>query len=233
MRAWIGREVVAGGAVNARALALATRAVAHAAQGEAVAVELEAPARPVLCELVDAGAMRRAIVLLERDGLHSRIAARPRRSGGASTITEVFEEDHRRLDELAAEMRRTAHEEPMRAVVLASLLASGLRRHVRIEEAVVFPVHAARSGYAATTARMRAEHAAILRYVERIEREADLLRVTSQRDRAATHLLDAEAGLAAVLAAHNVSEEQSLFPLVDHTTPADLRQQMIRTIVTF
>ena len=150
-----------------------------------------------------------------------------------TTITELFEEDHRRLDEIAGQMRACVHEDPVRAVVLAGLLAWGLRRHVTIEETVVFPLHAARSRFAATTTRMRAEHVALLRYVDRIEREADLLRVTSQRDLAATRLLDAERGLAAVIADHNRSEEQTLFPLIDHTTPATQRDRMLKTIVTF
>lgn len=216
-----------------RALALASWAVAHAEQGEAVAVEIGVPGRPVLAELVDGGVLRRAILLLERDGARARIAARPRHAGGATTVTEIFEEDHKRLDELATELRVAAREAPMRAIVLAGLLAWGLRRHVTIEEKVVFPVHAARSQYAATTARMRAEHAALLRYVARIEREADGLRVASGREAAVERLLDAERGLAAVIADHNRNEEQGLFPLIDHTTPAEARQELLRSIVTF
>lgn len=216
-----------------KALALASWAVAHAEQGEPVAVEIEVPARPILGELVDSGVLRRAVVLLERDGTHGRIAARPRHGRGASTLTEIFEEDHKRLDEIAAQMRRAAHDDPVRAVVLAGLLGWGLRRHVQIEEAVVFPLHAARSRYAATTERMRAEHVALLRYVDRIEREADELRTTTHRELAASRLLDAEAGLAAVLAAHNASEEKSLFPLVDHTTLAAERATLLKKIVTF
>ncbi len=216
-----------------RALSLAALAVGRAERGEAVAVELEVPARPILEQLVDSGATRRAIVLLERDGMHARIAARPRRGGGSPTLAELFEEDHRRLDEIAAEMRRTAREDPVRAVVLASLLVTGMRRHVRIEETVVFPVHASRTGYAATTARMRAEHVAVLRYVDRIERDAEALRVATERESIVARLLESEAGLAAVNEAHTASEEKSLFPLIDHTTPPDVRQRLIRTIVTF
>ena len=216
-----------------RALALTRWAVEHATRGEAVAVEIAVPARPVLETLVDDGVLRNAVLLLERDGTHSRIAARPRRKGGSTTITELFEEDHRRLDEIAAQMRQVAHEDPMRAVVLAGLLVWGFRRHVRIEEEIVFPLHTARTKYAATTTRMHLEHVAILKYVDRVEREADELRIASTRDPVITRLLDAEKALAAVVGDHNQKEEHTLFPLLDHTIPAKERIAMLRKIVTF
>ena len=216
-----------------RAVALGRWAVAHAAAGEAVAVEISVPARPILGGLVDDGALGSAVVLLERDGRHGRIAARPRAHRGVTTITELFEEDHKRLDELAARMRVTAREDPVKAVVLAGLLVWGLRRHVRIEETVVFPLHEARTKYGPTTERMRAEHVALLSYVDRVEHEADELRTTRERDQAAERLLDAEAGLAAVLAEHNANEERSLFPLLDHTIPRTERAKLLRSIVTF
>lgn len=177
--------------------------------------------------------MRQALLLLERDGNHARIAARPRHGGGATTITELFEEDHKRIDELAANMRRVAPDDPMQAILLAQLLCFGLRRHIRIEEALVLPLHEARTRYAATSEFMRAEHRAILTYVERLEREADALRVTSRRDKSVARLLDAEAGLAGILADHNAKEEGHLFPLLDHTTPARAREPLLRQIVTF
>lgn len=216
-----------------RAFALTRWAVEHATRGEAVAVEIAVPARPVLGTLVDEGVLRSAVLLLERDGSHSRIAARPRHKGGATTITELFEEDHKRLDELAAQMRQVAHDDPMRAVVLAGLLAWGYRRHVRIEEEIVFPIHTARTRYAATTVRMHQEHVAILKYVDRIERDADELRIASNREPVITRLLDAEKALAAVVADHNEKEEHTLFPLLDHTVPAKERAAMLRKIVTF
>jgi len=216
-----------------RAVALMKWAVARAEQGEPVAVEVAVPARPLLGKVVDDGVLERALVLLERDGNHARIAVRPRRERGTTTITELFEEDHRRLDEIAAEMRHAARDQPLRAIVLAHLLVRGLRRHVQIEEEVVFPIHEARSRYAETTANMHVEHLAILSYVARIEREADALRTADDHDRAAQSLLDAEAGLAAVIAEHNQKEERGLFPLLDHTTSAADRKRLLRQIVLY
>lgn len=216
-----------------RAFALGRWAVSHAAAGESVAVEISVPARPILGSLVDGGALRSAVILLERDGRCGRIAARPRVHRGVTTITEIFEEDHKRLDEIAARMREAAREDPVKAVVLAGLLTCGLRRHVRIEETLVFPLHEAQTRYAATTDRMRAEHVALLSYVDRVEREADELRTTRERDAVAARLLDAEAGLAGVLAEHNINEEKALFPLLDHTMPRGERTRLLRSIVTF
>jgi hemerythrin-like domain-containing protein len=226
-------EAMTAAAAHHRPLAIARLAVARAERGEAIAVELEAPARPVLERLLDDGALRRVLLWIERDGQHARIAARPRKAGGATTITELFEEDHRRLDELAAELRRVARGEPMRAIVLSGLFTSGLRRHLRIEETLVLPLHAARTRYATTSALVHEEHEAILTYVERMEREADGLRLASRRETTVSRLLDAEAGLAAILAQHNMNEEGHLFPLLDHTTPRAAREPLLRRIVTF
>ncbi len=216
-----------------RAFTLASWAIARAERGEAVAIEIGVPARPILGQLIEDGSLRRALLILERDGAHARIAARPRRTDGVATITEFFEEDHRRLDELSAAMRASAREDPMRAIVLAQLLAWGLRRHVRIEEEVVFPLHEARTRFAETSAKMRVEHVALLTYVDRVEYEATALRISARRKAAAEHLLEAEAGLAAVLADHNRREEKVLFPLLDHTLTRAAREEALRKIVMF
>jgi hemerythrin-like domain-containing protein len=222
-----------GGPTTRKPLALARWAVAQAERGEAVAVEIEAPARPILGQLIDEGALKRALLLLERDGHRARIAARPRRAGGATTITELFEEDHRRLDELAADMRRTARVDAMHAIVIANLFTWGLRRHMNIEETIILPMHEARTRYAAMANFAHDQHRAILSYIERLEREADALRLQADRGLATGRLLDAEAGLAAILAQHNQTEEQELFPLLDHTMRPATRASLLRQIVTF
>lgn len=219
--------------IQRRALALTNRAIARAERGESVSIEVEAPARPLLERFLDEGVFRRVLLLIERDGQSARIAARPRRLGGATRITEMFEEDHRRLDELAAMLRKSALHEPMRAVVLAKLLVWGLRRHIRAEEQLVFPIYVARSKFAAKTAEMHVEHVALFTYLDVIEREADDLVVTTHRDSTIKRLLVAEAGLAAVLAHHNQKEEQGLFPLLDNTLEPSERARVLRDVVLF
>ena len=68
------------------ALERAREAVACAELGETRRLELHVPARPVLEELIDEGAMDRAVLLVERDGGRGCIVAMPRAHGGQLTI---------------------------------------------------------------------------------------------------------------------------------------------------
>src|SRR5690242_3804302 len=88
-----------------RALARAHEAVAEAEQGETVRLELGVAARPVLQDLLEEGALDRAVPLLERDGQHASIVIMPRGKRGPMTIAELLEHDHVRLDGVLDMMR--------------------------------------------------------------------------------------------------------------------------------
>lgn len=217
-----------------RALAQARAAVTRAQMGEAHVLEVQVPPRPILRHLLDDGALGRAIVLLERDGEHGRIAVLPRAARGAPTIAELMEEDHRRLDDIADRMRKNAHIDLMRAVVLANLFAVGITRHVRAEEAILFPAYEAHLGRGrSSTALMEREHRAILHYVERLLRAAVRILDARSRDEATEDLLRAHWGLVGVLADHNDKEERALFPLLDRMLPEPERLEVLRRLVLF
>jgi hemerythrin-like domain-containing protein len=215
-----------------RALTKARIAVASAELGRAQAVELDAPARPVLSELIDEGALDRAVLLLERDGRKGRLAILPRRAKGPPTISEILEEDHRRLDGLAEQMAQLAPSEPVRAVATAHLFADGLRRHFRIEEEVLFPIYCARASARAATDNMRREHVAVSLYLDRLLANAE--RVVAPNADASTldSLRQAHVGLSAVLADHNDREERSLFPLLEEPN-TDARDDLVRKVLLF
>jgi hemerythrin-like domain-containing protein len=215
-----------------RALAKARLAVACAELGHAQHVELDAPARPVLSELLDEGALDRAILLLERDGQKGRLAVVPRREKGPTSVGEVLEEDHRRLDALSTEMVELAKDEPVRAVATAHLFADGLRRHFRVEEEVLFPIYCARASARAATENMKREHVAVALYLDRLLATAERIVAPSADAKALDTLRQAHMGLAAVLADHNAREERSLFPLLEEPSP-EARDDLVRKVLLF
>ncbi len=220
---------------TARSLHRLRAAIESAANGMAQHVDLDVPARPVLATLLDEGAHNRAILLLERDGAHPCIAVLPRRGSSRLALTELFEEDHRRLDAIADDMIREAGRGGVRAVVLMHTFADGLRRHIRIEEHVRFPVYEARTalGFRGPTVAMRREHRALERYLVDLETAAETFRATQSRASSLEHLARAHRCLSAVLAEHNEKEERTLFPTIDLTSAFAEREEMLREVVLY
>jgi hemerythrin-like domain-containing protein len=217
------------------ALSRARSAVARARLGETTVLEVGGPPRPLLRDLLDEGVLSKALVLLERDGDHGRIAVLPRRGRGLPTIAELLEEDHRRLDDLSDQMCRNLHIDPMRAIVLAHLFSAGMSRHVTAEETVLFPPYEAHFGLsrASTTTMMEREHRAILHYVERLLVAAEHMLQAHDRERAAGDLLRVLRGLNAVIAEHSDKEERTMFPLLDRTLTESQRADILRRLVLF
>lgn len=197
-------------------------------------VELSVPARPPMEAVIDQGALHKAFLLIERDTAHAQVRVIPRRASGAPDMSEYFEEDHIRLDEIAAKLRAYAEKNDVRAVPLTHLFAEGLRRHVRMEEGVVFPVYEARmAGAAAALPRMRAEHAVVIDYLDKIVARVATL-VGTARGTDWTHdVLGALTGLEAILHEHNQREEKMLFPLLDKTTAPFEKEHLLKRLVLF
>jgi len=215
-------------------MALARAAVTRAQRGEAHALEVDVPPRPLLGQLFADGALAQALFMIERDGHHGRIVVFPRRGEGPPSIAELLDADHVRLDDIADRMCRTVQVEPLRAVILAHLFADGLKRHVLAEEAVIFPAFEARiGGQTLQVALMEREHKAILHYIDRMARAADRIVDRSTREEAIEDLLRAYQALAYVLAEHNKKEERTLFPLLDRTLPEKERWDILRRLLLF
>ncbi len=216
----------------------ARRAVSRAARGETQVLEVLVPWRPLLRELLDENALARALLLVERDGRRGRIVVLPRRSTGETTITELLEEDHRRIGEIGARMCRLVHVDPARAVVLAHVLAIGMRRHVGAEEEILFPLSGQRATGVPTDVLER-DHRAMLHYAEHVlsaaERllEAQRARDTASQENAGAELLRSHGGLTAVVAEHEDREERTMFPLLDRTLSREHRHEVLRRLVLF
>jgi hypothetical protein len=211
----------------------AQRAIERAAAGAEARLELDTYARPVLALLLQEGALDRALLLLERDGPRARIAITPRRASGPPSVTEIFEEDHARLDAIAGLLCKEvkAHRP---AGGLAQMLLDGLRRHIRIEEEVLFPLFESQCSrnLRGATMLMQREHLAIERYLVDLGRAVDRFRIPSRRP-PLDDFLRAYWGLGAVLGDHNAKEERRLFPTIDRATPAAHRTALLRSIVLF
>jgi iron-sulfur cluster repair protein YtfE (RIC family) len=125
------------------------------------------------------------------------------------SITRYLSWDHDRLDGLLSEATRrvdAGHLSDARSLFTA--FDEGLRRHIRVEEELLFPLFESRTGMRnGPTAVMRTEHRSI---------EAELLRMRRGLDAGdASEYATGLATLHGVLGPHNVKEEQVLYPTTD------------------
>lgn len=135
-----------------------------------------------------------------------------------STVTEYLSWDHDRLDALLADVQRMVEDgELERADHTFAEFFEGLRRHIRIEEEVLFPEFEARTGVTQGPTRvMRHEHRQIEEALEAMREALD------RADAAAFRAGDAR--LLEVLSPHNAKEERILYPTTDqHLTPEERR----------
>ncbi|MFI5361049.1 MAG: hemerythrin domain-containing protein [Elusimicrobiota bacterium] len=125
-----------------------------------------------------------------------------------STITEQFAADHDRLDALFTDFQSLKRKDPAAAKEKFKAFLKGLTRHIVWEEDVLFPVFEKRTGMKdfGPTAVMRQEHRQIKGHLDAIH---DKVRAADPNSDAAENaLLD-------VLKAHNMKEEQMLYPAID------------------
>jgi iron-sulfur cluster repair protein YtfE (RIC family) len=137
------------------------------------------------------------------------------------SITRYLSWDHDRLDGLLSEATRHVERGNIgqaRSIFLT--FDEGLRRHIRIEEQLLFPLFESRTGMRnGPTAVMRAEHRLI---------EAELTRMRHGLDAGdASEYATGLATLHCVLGPHNVKEEQVLYPTTDDMLDALERRDFV------
>jgi iron-sulfur cluster repair protein YtfE (RIC family) len=140
----------------------------------------------------------------------------------AQTLTGPLTAEHRRFDDLVGQLR---------AALAAGQLASArapfaeldvtMRRHLRVEEEVVFPLFEARTRIAGPVEVMRREHLAIEALLELVRAALD------RGERAAAAA--AVAKLDALLGPHHLKEERILYPKTDRVVDDAERAQVLRT----
>jgi iron-sulfur cluster repair protein YtfE (RIC family) len=139
----------------------------------------------------------------------------------AVTVSELLELDHRRLDRLLGQaIESVAGGAWDQAWDAFAVFDEGIEKHIRLEEQFLFPAFEdANGGFAGPTEVMRAEHAEILRSAGTI----------SSRIRAKRDCLEELDSLTRLLSAHNLKEEQVLYPATERILEAlGQRDQLIQ-----
>ena len=139
------------------------------------------------------------------------------------TISEFFEQDHDRLDELFKTFQQLKRSDFPKAKEAFKGFKFGLQRHIVWEEEVLFPLWEGKTGMSegGPTFVMRAEHRQIGQQLEAVHRKvADQNPDSDQEERA---LLD-------LLGSHNTKEERVLYPAIDQLTSAEERETVFRNM---
>jgi len=138
-----------------------------------------------------------------------------------ATVSELLELDHRRLDRLLGQaIESIASEAWDPAGEAFASFQEGIEKHIQLEEQFLFPAFEdANGGFAGPTEVMRAEHAEILRAAGDIS-----LRINAKRN-----CLEELDSLTRLLSAHNLKEEQVLYPATERILEAlGQRDQLLR-----
>ncbi len=124
------------------------------------------------------------------------------------TITDVFEEDHDRLDALFQSFQTLKRHDVVKAQEAFKEFKFGLQRHIVWEEELLFPLWEEKTGMSegGPTFVMRAEHRQIGDQLEAIHQKIAEQNPESDQE---------EASLLKFLGAHNLKEERVLYPSID------------------
>ena len=131
------------------------------------------------------------------------------------TISGYFRNDHDRLDTLLQSFQSLKRQNFAKAKEAFTQFKSGLERHIRWEEELLFPLWEEKTGMSdeGPTFVMRHEHRRIEEQLQAIDRN-----ITGDNADDA----EPEQALLSLLAAHNLKEERVLYPAIDQaTTPEE------------
>jgi len=135
-------------------------------------------------------------------------------------ISEFMEKDHDRLDAIFQEFQRT-RDDRGRAGSLFNEFAGGLKRHIRWEEELLFPLFENKTGMrnSGPTMVMRMEHREIEKLLQNIS------------DAIAGDTAHWEHSLLEVLSTHNQKEETILYPWMDRSLSEKEREDVFTKMV--
>ena len=139
------------------------------------------------------------------------------------TITEFYEQDHDRLDELFKIFQQLKRSDLAKAKEAFKEFKFGLQRHIVWEEDQLFPLWEEKTGMSegGPTFVMRAEHRQIGKQLEAVHDKVAEQNPDSDQEEQA--LLD-------LLGSHNMKEERVLYPAIDQLTSAEERETVFRNM---
>ena len=128
-------------------------------------------------------------------------------------ISEYFEKDHDRLDDLFRSFQEWKAKDYPRAKENFVAFKFGLQRHIVWEEDILFPLFEKGSGVTqGPTLVMRLEHRQIGECLEAVHKKVKNADPASDQE---------EKNLLEVLSAHNMKEEHVLYPAIDCLASAE------------
>lgn len=123
------------------------------------------------------------------------------------TITEYYEEDHDRLDDLFKKFQELKRKDYPKAKEFFREFKFGLQRHIVWEEDILFPLFETKTGMTSgPTHVMRMEHRQIGACLEEVHKKVQKQDPNSD---------DEEKRLLSILGDHNLKEENVLYPAID------------------
>jgi len=139
------------------------------------------------------------------------------------TITEYFQTDHRRLDGIYERFQSAVHANRWdEAAADFREFSLGLKRHIRVEEEILFPVFEDKTGMhdAGPTFVMKVEHKEIQSLLDKI------LGSTDGHD--AAGVSNGSSSLISILMDHNMKEEHILYPESDAFLSDSERKDVVK-----
>lgn len=139
------------------------------------------------------------------------------------SITEFFQRDHDRLDELFCKYRKNKKSNSADAEGLFNSFKQGLEQHITWEEQILFPLFEQKTEMmeAGPTRVMRLEHQEIKKLLNEIAYQIHT--GESAIDSVMQNFFD-------TLKEHNRKEEEILYPWIDQAIPAQERKEILSGI---
>jgi regulator of cell morphogenesis and NO signaling len=135
------------------------------------------------------------------------------------SVMEYLQADHRRLDGLMGACKAKVEAGDVESArALFAEFRTGLMRHIKIEEGLLFPEFESATGLSregGPTGVMRYEHAEIIRLLDSVHELFEGARP------AADEFERLRSSLVALLHEHNQKEERILYPMTDRLVPPD------------
>ena len=139
------------------------------------------------------------------------------------TISEFYEQDHDRLDELFKTFQKLKRSDFGKAKEAFKEFKFGLQRHIVWEEDLLFPLWEEKTGMSegGPTFVMRSEHRQIGQQLEAIHDKVAEQNPDSDQE---------EQALSNLLGSHNMKEERVLYPSIDQVTSEEEREAVFRNM---